>query len=291
MVSAQVKAEAKEVLVNKDGMPTDEGLKLKHFPTNVELGSHLYKNDAKKLLGEGTEASPVLEKGQLLKIHLRRSKNLPWLPAIADKVNDNVMGLETLDSQPYAGGFHFVEHKKNMFSTWKIVLHDKDQNVIAVCLEEESVIPFFMMKPKVYHIYGVKPRHEEGDTPETDLKEGEQSLFKWARIEDICTHYFYTVSFWSGDNTFQDTFHGEQVKGGIFGGGIGKGVILRPTLTEKDKKMMKKTTHPVALLIQEKIFNAKSHTTGWEITVGPGLDPVIIVCVAAVLEHLMGANW
>jgi hypothetical protein len=42
---------------------------------------------------------------------------------------------------------------------------------------------------------------------------------------------------------------------------------------------------------REKIFNAKSYTTGWEITVGPGLGPLIIVCVAAVLEHLMGANW
>jgi hypothetical protein len=45
-------------------MPTDRGLKLKHFPTCVELGSHVYKNDdSKKLLGERTEANPVLEKG------------------------------------------------------------------------------------------------------------------------------------------------------------------------------------------------------------------------------------
>jgi hypothetical protein len=288
VLSAQVKAEDKEVLVNKDGMPTDEGLKLKHFPTNVELGSHVYKNhdnNTKKLLGgEETEAKPVLEKGQLLKIHLRRSKNLPWLPTIADKINDNVMGLETLDSQPYAGGFHFIEHKKNMFSTRKIVLHDKDQKVVAVCLEE-SVLA--LMKPKIYHIYGVTPRHE-GDMPETDLKEGDQSLFKWARIEDVQKHYFYTVSFWSTDKKFEDTFHGEQVKPGIFGGGIGKGVILKPS-TPADKE--KKKTQPVAVLIQEKIFNAKSHTTGWEITVGPGLDPLVIACVTAVLEHLMGANW
>jgi hypothetical protein len=52
----------------------------------------------------------------------------------------------------------------------KIVLHDKDQNVVAVCLEESVMA---LMKAKVYHIYGVKPRHE-GDTPETDLKEGDQ---------------------------------------------------------------------------------------------------------------------
>jgi hypothetical protein len=286
MVSAQVKAEDKEVLVYKDGMPTDAGLKLKHFPTNVEVGSHVYNND-KKLLGEGTEANPVLQKGQVLKIHLRRSKNLPWLPpSIVEKFNDNVVGLETSDSQPYAGGFHFVEHKKNMFSTRKIVLYDKDQNVVAVCLEESVMA---LMKAKVYHIYGVKPRHE-GDTSETDLKEGDQSLFMWARIEDIHTHPFYTVSLWSDDKKFEDTFHGEEVKSGPFGGGLGRGAILRPTPLDKTRK---NKTHPVAFMIQEKILRATttSHTTGWEITVGPGSDPVLIVCVTAVLEHLMGANW
>jgi hypothetical protein len=54
-----------------------------------------------------------------------------------------------------------------------------------------------------------------------------------------------------------------------------------------DKEKIKKTHLVAAVLIQEKIFNAKSYTTGWEITVGPGLDPLIIVYGAAVLEHLM----
>jgi hypothetical protein len=104
----------------------------------------------------------------------------------------------------------------------------------------------------------------------------------------MCTHYFFTVSFWSGDKKFEDTFHGQEVKPGIFGGGIGKGVILRPSTTPPaDKEKIKKTHLVAAVLIQEKIFNAKSYTTGWEITVGPGLDPLIIVYGAAVLEHLM----
>jgi hypothetical protein len=45
------------------------------------------------------------------------------------------------------------------------------------------------MKAKVSHIYGVNPRHE-GDTLETDLKVGDQSLFMWARTEDIHMHRY-----------------------------------------------------------------------------------------------------
>jgi hypothetical protein len=97
------------------------------------------------------------------------------------------------------------------------------------------------------------------------------------------------VSLWSDDKKFEDTFHGEEGKSGPFGGGVGRGTILRTTPVDK----MRKNTHPVAFMIQEKILSATktSDTTGWEITLGPGLDPVLIVCIMAVLEHLMGANW
>jgi hypothetical protein len=298
-VSGQVKAEDKEALVTKEGTVTDAGLVKHGFPSNVELGAHIVCQTKKEqhkvlLMGEGTDAKPVLEKGQLLKIILKNNADLAWLPPptlVGSKAV--MMGLETSDGEPYAGGFYFIRRKKHVLANAVITLHNKeDKDIVAVCMEERSL--FYPLVRSSYSIYAAKPRFE-GDSPVsgdaikkqcTDLVD--VTLYNWAKIVHPGSHM---VSLWTEKQEFEPTYRGHHVHQ-PFGGGTGEGYIIKPDKDTSIKPGDQKNKTVLAALHARKIINKglDEDSPGWDITIAPGVDPVLIVCIAAVFDAVSGIN-
>lgn len=292
-VSGQVKAEDKEPLVTKEGTVTDAGLAKHGFPSNVELGAHIYcrtKKDEHKvlLMGDGTEAKPVLEKGQVIKIILNNNAKLAWLPPPTLVGSKSIMmGLETSDGEPYAGGFYFVRRKKHMLANTVITLHDKeDKSIVAVCVEERSL--FNLLARSSYTIYAVKPRFE-GDSPVSGdgIKDqcatlADVTLYNWAKNVNQGTHL---VSLWTEKQEFERTYRGHHVHQ-PFGGGTGEGYVIKPDKDTSIKLGDQKNKTILAALHARKIYNKglDEDYPGWDITIAPGVDPVLIVCLAAVFD-------
>jgi len=290
-VSGQVIAEDKEALVTKEGITTDAALAKHGFPTNVELGAHVLRRKDDKninIMGEGTEAKPVLEKGHVIKLVLNDS-HLAWLPPITIVGSKTAaMGLETSDGEPYAGGFHFVRHKKHILANTMFTLHDMDQNIVAICLEDRSLLNPF--KPTAYTIYGVHPRFD-GDTPvssdgvKEECAEIDVTLYNWAHYEN------HHIKLWTEKKEFELMYKSPRVHM-AFGGGQGEGFLIKPEKDTSVKLGAEKNETVLAALHKRKIYNKglEENYPGWDITIAPGVDPVLMCCLTAVLDVGSGIN-
>jgi hypothetical protein len=71
------------------------------FPSDAEMGKTLYpKKGNVNLMGEGTDALPATEEGQVIKVNFRHGS---W--GFMKRKDQYV--LETSEGQPYAGGLNF----------------------------------------------------------------------------------------------------------------------------------------------------------------------------------------
>jgi hypothetical protein len=268
-VSGEIKAveTTSDVALKDNGVPTDLEIAARAYP--IPEGIHL-------MGGANTEAKPAESVGQVLKIGLRRAAKLRTIPFLDGDITISV--VSNVDGQPYAGGYHMVDSKKNALTARTITLYDKDEKKVAVCLQGKKTS---IGGPVDFSIYGVNPMYDGHKAVTVEGIDG--TVYKYMELKDIHmdSNKYDIVSFKNlkpyKNLSFKGCPKNTMSK-------MNKGVIL----TTHDEK------HPVAMLYQEALISneskAKGDTTGWDLTIAPGVDPLAVVCITAILEHLRGQN-
>lgn len=147
-VSGQVTAveTPRDAALKNNGVPTDLEIAHKAYP--IPAGVHL-------MGGADTQAKPAEAAGQVLKIGLRRAAKLRTIPFLDGDRTISV--VSNVDGQPYAGGYHMVDSKKNALTARTITLYDKDEKKVAICHQGRKTS---IGGPVDFTIYGVNPMYD-----------------------------------------------------------------------------------------------------------------------------------
>jgi len=267
VVSGEVAAKenTRDVALKANGIPTDIDIsaKVQKVPPGVSL-----------MGGANTEAKPAEAAGRVLSLKLRRAAKLRTIPILD---GSRTLSLLTADDQPYAGGFHFVDEKKNAFSPRKISLYDKDEKVVAMCLQTKAVN---IGGAQHYNIYGIYPMYEGMPSHTVDGIPG--PAYKWMELEGIHKNPYYEIKSYMNHKPFDPLClkgtHKQVMSG------MDKGVLITS---------LKHEDHLIAKLFHKALISndlSEGDVTGWNLTIAPGVDPLAIACVTAVLDHLEGQN-
>ena len=259
---------------------SDSVLKEYGLPTDKEIAAKLHKIPPGVSLmgGEGTEAKPAEAAGTLLKLKFRRAAKLRTIPLLDGAV---AVELLTNDDQPYAGGYHFVDKKENAFTQRKITLYDKDEKVVATCLQARAVN---VVGREDYHIYGQNPMYEGHVAKNVEGLEGPvYPVYQWMELKGIHLSPYYDITSYKDKKQYDPLCLKGAPKKVM--SGMNKGVILTPL--NDDSKVVARLFH------KKFISNDRSEgdTTGWDLTIAPGVDPLPIACITAILDHMEGQNF
>jgi hypothetical protein len=267
VVSGEVTAvqTAQDVALKDNGVPTDLEIAAKAF--RIPAGASL-------MGGPNTLAKPAESSGQVLKISLRRAAKLRTIPLLD---GDRTISVLSQDGEPYAGGFHMVDSKKNAFTARTITLYDKDEKKVAICVQAKAVQ---IGGRTDFLIYGVNPLYDGQQEKKVDGMDG--PVYQYMELHGIHLDNKYDIISYMDKKPYDNlSFKGcpKTIMSKMH-----KGVIL---MTHDQK-------HVVAKLYQEAIMSneqhAKGDTTGWNMTIAPGVDPLAVVCITSILEHLQGQN-
>jgi hypothetical protein len=247
----------------------------------LELASKMHKipPGVNLMGGPTTEAKPADAPGELLSLRLRRAAKLRTIPVLD---GTRTLSLLTSDDQPYAGGYTFVDEKKNAMTPRKITLHDKDEKVVATCLQDKAVQ---VGRPQNYHIYGTYPMYEGQASKTVDGLDG--PVYQWMELEGIQKHPYYEIT------SFKDKKHYEPlcIKGTCKKAmsGMEHGVILssldKGSALDEDDNMIASMLH-LPLMYNK----SEGDETGWNMRIAPGVDPLAIACLTAIFDHTEGQN-
>jgi hypothetical protein len=107
-------------------------------------------------------------------------------------------------------------------------------------------------------------------------------VYEWMKLEGIHEHPYYSIT------SFKDKKHYEPLclKGTRKKAmsGMDHGVIL--SSLDKDDNLIAKLFHKPFMSND----TSEGDVTGWDLTIAPGVDPLAIACVTAILDHLEGQN-
>lgn len=256
----------------------DDALKENNIPTDLEVGAKMHKipPGVSLLGGPATDAKPAEAKGQILQFKLRRAAKLRTIPFLDGA---RTLSLLTHDDQPYAGGYHFVDVKKNALSPRTITLYDKDEKAVALCLQAKAIN---IGVRQDFTIYGIYPMYE--GHPSKTVDGLEVPAYQWMELEGIHEHNYYKITSFMNQQPFDPlSFKGKHKQ---VMSGMDKGVIM--TSLKNDDDCVAKLVHKA--FISNDSRSSEGDVTGWDLTVAPGVDPLAIACITAILDHLEGQN-
>lgn len=234
---------------------TDSHSMAHNFPSDIDLSLKVFplpQQVHERYLVE--EIQPVKEPGFLMKLFIDHSQDF--------FARNGHMGIVDTHKKPIGGGLHFSERKR-FLKDRVFVLEDAAGKPLALTIEEGKTDYV-----NACLICGMKPLVDETPDNKT-LKEGDEVFYPWFRCVD--DHPAYTSI---------DYFDGADYK---------------PFLRAHPDK----AEHAVGLLIQSasghhtlghlvKIRRGDKH--GWDVTIAPGVDPGMMICITAAMEDLFGGK-
>jgi len=219
-----------------------------------------------KVLGAGTDLAPVEEAGQVIKISIKAAESQSAFSLKKDRL------LFDADGKPLNGGVHVTKFRK-LVGNNRLVLYDRDEKPICLAVQDNKEVI-----RKAYFVYGTEPLNES-DKPKE--KEGGVNFYKWLRVCDAEPEnqiYVRTVLIWNGLKFVS---------------------VASLPCPEKSRKI-DRTLNVVAagdtVIVdahdENQIFGlvlkkGKRKTDGWDIIISPGIDPVFIIMIGAILDELM----
>lgn len=159
----------------------------------------------------------------------------------------------------------------------EIVLYDKDEKKVAVCLQAKG---FNIGGRQDYEIYGMNPMYD-GQASKT-VKGIDGPVYQWMELQGIHEKPYYTVLSYKDHKEYHPLCFKGTRKSAM--SKMDKGVIL--TSLHNDDSLIAKLFHK-KLMTND---HSEGDVTGWDLKIAPGVDPLAVACVTAVLEHLEGQN-
>jgi len=206
---------------------------------------------SERYLGENTDALPSREAGRPIRIYINSG-------------NDSSAVLVTETHSDYAGGMQLRRHKRRERRPMEII--GRDGMVMAVCAKNLSG----GRKP-VAQIYGTRPRYER-----------QQPANEGKGFRDFICQYDYPLLYtWATVEGEKSNSFGNHIR--MVEGREGHdGVMYRTELVESPigpQIAIWKEDKPAAAILTRHIGGA------WEMTISPGIDPVLIICLSAFMEE------
>jgi hypothetical protein len=162
----------------------------------------------------------------------------------------------------------------------RLILQDKNDKVIAACHQ----YPLGKLTDDPWLIYGSTPMHP-GDGP-SDKKHGDTVLYNWARIAYSESSRNYQVKLWDGKH-YHAALKAQPLTKAlvhfpddpVWIRTYGKSQVIQPYNNDKIIYATCKKT---------KFDEAEGKMIGWDLTIAPGIDPVLMLCITACLEYMIG---
>jgi len=242
--------------------------RVRDFPTEVELAETVFELppqvNGQLLAGDTTKLIPVRTIGHVIRLFLVHSRRF-----LASE------GRLTVTQFPnglaYGGGVH-KEHNFHCLGKTRLVLLDHDDTSIAMCTQERNKFH------REYSIMGVRPLMP-GDAPKST--ENGVLFYPWFRLLDIndAVHgEFRIISVWNGNEYIPmwRVYPATRRPGN-------KAANL--CLVKRTEILITQESDQLSVVgILHKTTSLDN--TGWDITIAPGVDPALVLCVAAIVEEL-----
>jgi len=209
----------------------------------------------KLLATEKSDMLPAQEAGTVIKLYLKHHQDL---------LHRNG-SIDILDSEglPYADGAKFVERKRMMHSR-RLILQDGTGKALALCVDSTDG-PI-----RSYTVFGTKPLGEKNHViPGTVEVEGGKNFYPWFRIIDDHPS-FVSIDVWDSK-------------------------------ADRFKSMLRATPKSYGFAIASACKNhnlgnivstLKSNgNIGWNVICAPGVDPAMMLCIAASLENMVEVKF
>lgn len=226
------------------------------LPSNKEIGEEVLNWEYPLM----TSLQPVAEAGNVLQASIKHGTG-KWFSF------QDTFSVTDSKGEPFAGGIHMVDHK-NIVGSHRMMLKDAEGKALALAVEDKTTLN------KHFTIYGREPL-----APGDELKVEEEGItfYPWYRISDIDdTHLDHrSVVVWTGK---------------------GFKPFLQVCPIPRHTSLL--PPHKGACLVRGAKDHAKQYgvvhktkgegLSGWEIVVSPGVDPSLMIVLAACMEHLVG---
>lgn len=241
--------------------------RIKDFPSDAQLAKTVHSLPLQvsgQLLGASANLLSAQDAGQVLRLFLKHSKQFM-------SRHGKLTVTQEPDGSAYAGGVHFTEHRGIVGKT-TLLMQDKNDKPVALCLQDH--IKFH----GEYAILGVRPL-SPNDAPKQ--QQDGIAFYPWFQVLDIndAIHgAFRSVSVWNG-TVYEPLWRAYPA-------------TRRPGKKAANLCLVKKTEILVTLASNSQslvgILNktTRDDTLGWDMTIAPGIDPALFLCVVAVVEEL-----
>lgn len=262
-------------LVTAKETQRDDALKANKVPTDLELAAKHHKSAPNLFGGPDTLAQPADKAGELIQFKLRQAIKLRTIPLLDGA---RTKALLTNDDEPYAGGYSFIDQKKNALSPRHITLYDKDETAVALCLQAKGIN---IVGRQDFHVYSKFPMYEGQASKTVDGLDGQ--VYQWMTVQGIHEKPYYTIEAYKDKKEFDPLCFKASPKKVM--SGMDKGIIV--TSLHHENRLIAKLFH------KKFISNDTSEgdVTGWDCKVAPGVDPLVIACITAVFDQLEGQNF
>lgn len=261
-VAGQVSA-SDDIMGSISGFPKDRELAATVLEPPVSLHG--------KILCEGTDLEPTTEAGTVVKVNLEHGK---WR---FFNFNDT-FSLTNAHGEPLAGGY-YVKEVQNILGRSRLVLYNKDDHAITIAIQDAASMR------KKYTIYGMKPLGDGSDDSIDYPKQQEQGVdfYPWFRVRDIDDNHLdhRSLQVWNGNN-FMPMMKIKAAK--RFADIEGLSDMVPPKKTD-NLVVDKDDEDKVYALISKK---SDMRIAGWNITVAPGVDPAMMIMLAAIMDDMIG---
>jgi hypothetical protein len=246
---------AKNNKVNIPGFPTEEKIaeKVKCLPIEVNG----------KLLGAGTDAAPVKCTQQVIKVSLMK-KGIP----ILRRHNGDTL-VKDGEGEDYAGGMHFTP-ASSFLTRKESILLDKNHEPIAMCLQDQALFN------DGYTIYGTKPIDEREGRQGEAVEVADNTFYPWFRVRNSAGRIKYRpVYVWDGKmGNFCPFLRALSADADL---SVSSTVDV---LTCRQREIiildLESDEYAYGYMREQKQSEVGVfHSRQWEITIAPGVDPVM----------------
>jgi hypothetical protein len=217
----------------------------------------LPEHNCGKLLVEGSSFAPSQE---ILRLFLESAEE------IFDKRRDTI--VHDSDGEPYAGGVRIKEEGH------RFVLYDKDHTPLALCVHERG------HAYNTYNIFGRRPMFPAQDAPSAE-EEGTH-FYPHFRIRQVyfgrsCPAY-RSIMAWNGSHfepmwrAYPPKKHRCHFATHFYSNTVHRGPI--------NEMLIQCAFGDTAVGLMRRDINRN----GWDVSIFPGVDPCLMICIAAVLK-------
>lgn len=230
------------------------------FPPDVDLAKVVFplpQQVNSKYMTDTDGVTPVSTAGNLIKLFINHSQDL-------FKRNGNLAIVDKAHT-PYAGGLKFVERKRFMKDRIYVLL-DANDKPIALTVEDGASDAV-----NACIIYSAKPLTDSPVHESVLLKEDDITFYPWFRVVD--DHPAYTsIDYWEPSGKYQPFLraHPDKEEHAV-------GLLIKSA----------SGNHTLGHLVKMK---KEGGVHGWDVTIAPGVDPCMMICITAAMEDLFGGK-